>query len=174
MTAHIPKKCADCPAEIGQSATRCKSCAATHKYRDPAAREKMRQAKRRSLAERPEQLAHLRAVGAGTFHKMHERLRQRGYRGQAKHVPPHRRVEYDKLRKKHGAAGALHIILDDERTQARRALAAAPKPAPVVKVPLSFEEQLARVAAGAKLVPAFKPRQLEPEFTLGGVATGMI
>jgi hypothetical protein len=174
MTAHIPKKCADCPAEIGQSATRCKSCAATHKYRDPAAREKMRQAKRRSLAERPEQLAHLRAVGAGTFHKMHEKMRERGYRGNAKYVPAHRLGEYDKLRKKLGAADALSIILDDERAQARRALAAIGKQEVSARAPLTFEEQLARVAAGAKLVPVFKPRRPEPEFTLGGIATGMI
>lgn len=40
--------------------------------------------------------------------------------------------------------------------------------------PKSFEEQLARVAAGATLSPAFRPSRAAPEFTLGGVATGML
>lgn len=162
--------CADCPAAIGPTAKRCKSCAAKHKYSDPAARAAMSQAKLRSLAERPAQLAHLRAIGADTFHKMHAHMRVHGYRGNAKYVPPHRLEDYDKLRKKLGAGRALTLILEDERIKVRRAKGAT---APA-KPPLTFEEQLARVAAGAKLVPAFKPRQPDPEFTLGGVATGMI
>lgn len=36
----------------------------------------------------------------------------------------------------------------------------------------SFEEQLAAVAAGAKLGPTFRPTRRGPDFTLGGVATG--
>ena len=162
--------CADCPASISPTAKRCKSCAAKHKYRDPAARAKVAEGKRRSLAERPELLEQLRAVGAGTFHKMHARMRIHGYRGNAKYVPAHRLEDYDKLRKKLGAGKALTLIIEDESIKARRA---APR-RPAGKAPLTFEEQLARVAAGAKLVPAFKPRKSDPEFTLGGVATGMI
>lgn len=42
------------------------------------------------------------------------------------------------------------------------------------KRPLTFEEQLARVAAGAAVVTAFKFRRADPTMTLGGVATGLL
>lgn len=40
--------------------------------------------------------------------------------------------------------------------------------------PLTFEEQLARVRAGAKVVERWQPRSADPTYTLGGVATGML
>jgi transposase len=40
--------------------------------------------------------------------------------------------------------------------------------------PLSFEEQLAAVERGGKLVPAFRPTRPAPDMTLGGVATGAL
>lgn len=40
--------------------------------------------------------------------------------------------------------------------------------------PLTFEEQLGRVRAGAKIVESWQPRQADPTYTLGGVATGML
>lgn len=38
----------------------------------------------------------------------------------------------------------------------------------------SFEDQLAKVRAGATVAPVFRPRAPDPSFTLGGVATGAI
>ena len=56
----------------------------------------------------------------------------------------------------------------------------APLP-PVVEVPAidpnapeSFESQLARIAAGAHLMPAPDFRTCGPSYTLGGVASGML
>jgi DNA invertase Pin-like site-specific DNA recombinase len=40
--------------------------------------------------------------------------------------------------------------------------------------PLTFEEQLARVRAGAALAEKFEPRRRDPDMTLGGVATGAL
>lgn len=40
--------------------------------------------------------------------------------------------------------------------------------------PSTFEQQLARVAAGASLVPSFRPSKVLPQITLGGVATGAL
>jgi predicted DNA-binding protein (UPF0251 family) len=40
--------------------------------------------------------------------------------------------------------------------------------------PLTFEQQLARVRAGAGLVAAFVPRKADHDFTLGGVGSGML
>ena len=40
--------------------------------------------------------------------------------------------------------------------------------------PLSFEEQLERVRGGAKVVERWQPRTVDPSYTLGGVATGML
>jgi transposase len=48
---------------------------------------------------------------------------------------------------------------------------AKPQPA---RRPLSLEEQLARIAAGAKLVPAFRPTRPLIDATLGGVGSGLL
>lgn len=50
-----------------------------------------------------------------------------------------------------------------------RALAAAER-----AKPLSFEEQLRRVRNGAGIIPKFTVRTADHDFTLGGVASGMI
>lgn len=67
--------------------------------------------------------------------------------------PEVRRDEYRKLQKSLGSAEARRIIEADMSP---------------------FERQLAKVASGAGLVPAFKPTTTGHAFTLGGVATGMI
>lgn len=171
----MSKVCADCPKPIQPESKRCKSCAARHKYRDPAAREKMRQAKLRSLAENPEQLAHLKEVGRAQLVKVHARMQAVGWpkRGISLRVPEDRRAEFDKLRRRFGSKEALRIILEDIAAQQRRvgsSSAVSPRPAQPARQPMSFDEQLARVAAGAKLVPTFKYRRPDPEMTLGGVA----
>lgn len=115
--------CLDCPNAIWSASKRCKSCAAKAKYADPAARMKMRQAKLRSLAARPEQLAKLRADGAAQLRILHAKCKAKGYRhtfvGQC---PPERRGDYEILRKKVGAAEALRIIREDEAARTRPAI----------------------------------------------------
>ncbi len=55
----------------------------------------------------------------------------------------------------------------------RRIAAPVPKPKPP-RAPLTFEEKLARVAAGAKLVAVPQFRKPDPNFTLGGVASASL
>jgi hypothetical protein len=49
---------------------------------------------------------------------------------------------------------------------------AAPKPAPQRRP--TFEEQLARIAAGARLTRKFKPPSPDHPFTLGGVGSSLL
>jgi hypothetical protein len=50
-------------------------------------------------------------------------------------------------------------------------MTAKPQPA---RRPLSLEEQLARIAAGAQLVPTFRPTRPLIDATLGGVGSGLL
>lgn len=79
---------------------------------------------------------------------------------------------------KNARNSALRDARDARADDAARAPAAAqppaPAPVPQPRRPLSFDEQMARVKAGARLVakPSFsKPL---PDVTLGGVASGML
>lgn len=67
--------------------------------------------------------------------------------------PPARRAEYERARQQVGAPEARRIIEADLTP---------------------FERQMARIAAGAQLVAAPDLRTGGPEFTLGGIATGML
>jgi hypothetical protein len=67
--------------------------------------------------------------------------------------PPSRRAEYDKLRAMFNAA------------EARRMIEADMTP---------FERKLARIASGARVVEKPVLRRADHDFTLGGVATGML
>lgn len=64
-----------------------------------------------------------------------------------------------------GELGAEQVTRAAEEERRRKAEAARPR---------SFEEQLARVAAGARLVARTPLRRADPNFTLGGVATGAL
>lgn len=83
----------------------------------------------------------------------------------AQWLPADRRQEYRNLAHEHGHAVAKDIMLA-RIAEERRAEASRPR---------TFEEQLARVAAGkATIAPVFRPSRVLPDATLGGVATGMI
>lgn len=120
-------RCLECAKAIGEKSTRCKSCAARNKYRDPAARQKMREAKLASLAADPAQLAVLRQNGLIGLRKVHERnrndpmfgerQRERALRG----IPRERWSEYRRYRRMLGAAEARRIIDADLRADVRRA-----------------------------------------------------
>lgn len=78
-------------------------------------------------------------------------------------IPEHRWDEAVALSKSFNAAEARRMILEDEAAIERKRLAAM----------TPFERQMAKVAAGARVIPVFKPTTGHA-FTLGGVATGMI
>lgn len=65
-----------------------------------------------------------------------------------------------------------------EEPAAPEPIAAVVEPAPVVRRPTrppeSFESQMARIAAGARLIAAPDLRTTGPAYTLGGVASGML
>lgn len=72
---------------------------------------------------------------------------------------------------------------DGDRFAASALVAPASEPGPPIQIvttkaaprrPLSFAEQMARVAAGARLVTVPDTRPAAYNFTLGGVASGMI
>lgn len=68
-------------------------------------------------------------------------------------------------------------FLQSQPQRARSREPQAAMPVPVRKPPrppLSFEEKLARVAAGASLVTVRPIRKPHPAYTLGGVASGLL
>jgi len=71
----------------------------------------------------------------------------------------------------HSAEDARTMVLAEHREEIR---AEAAKVAAERARPRTFEEQLARVAAGAKIISKVDVRRADPEFTLGGIATGAL
>lgn len=83
----------------------------------------------------------------------------------ARWLPAERMQEFRDLSHEHGLAEAKAImrqrLADERRLETLR--------------PRTFEEQLAKIAAGkAGIAPTFRPTKTIPDATLGGVATGMI
>ncbi|MBE7186369.1 MAG: hypothetical protein INR68_18410 [Methylobacterium mesophilicum] len=122
-----------------------------------------------------ERLARWRAEGKGDaiFLEMGRRnahflntdeARAKARRTRVPGIPDERWDEYSRLRRQHGAAEARRMILDDIAAQERARLAAM----------TPFERQLARVAAGAKLVEVKPLRRADPNFTLGGVSSSYL
>lgn len=95
-------------------------------------------------------------------------------------LPPEKRRQYRKLTHQLGAEEAKRFILGKSVLAAPAAIAPPPGPdqlpraVPPFRRALSFEEQLARVAAGAGLVEVIPLRRPDPAGTLGGVASGML
>ncbi|MDH7973705.1 hypothetical protein QH494_16050 [Sphingomonas sp. AR_OL41] len=153
--------------------------------RSPAGRERRRQMALRRHAERgddptwqaylTEQGKRLRAAYDADPAAQARNKANRAAAGRAhteRHLgwcPEERRDEYRRLRKMYGAAGARSLIEADLRQKAKAARHRAPG-APR----LSFEEQQARVAAGAGLVGKPDLRRADPAFTLGGVASAAL
>jgi hypothetical protein len=78
--------------------------------------------------------------------------------------PQERRAEYEYLRAIMGAAEAKRAILDEiAKAEERRLASMSP-----------LERQLERLQAGAKLTPKFRPKPTEHDFTLGGIASGLL
>jgi aspartokinase len=78
--------------------------------------------------------------------------------------PEEFRDTYRKIRREVGAAEARRMIKADiARAEARRLAALSP-----------LERQLERLQAGAKLTPKFRPKPTEHDFTLGGIASGLL
>jgi len=109
------------------------------------------------LAERGEEL--LPPVRLGRSAEARSRAKASSW------LPTDRAQEYRNLAHEHGPAVAKDMMLA-RMAEERRGAASRP---------LTFEEKLARIAAGkASVTAAFRPRKALPDATLGGVATGMI
>ena len=77
----------------------------------------------------------------------------------------------------HAAARKMSWCPDEYRLEYRRQMkrvGAASAKAIILAQLSPFERQLARVAAGARLVESFRPVKAEHSFTLGGVSGGML
>lgn len=81
-----------------------------------------------------------------------------------KGIPESRWDEATKLSKSFGSAEAKRMIMEDEAKRERDRLAAM----------TPFERQLERVRNGARVVDKVDTRKAAHDFTLGGIATGMI
>lgn len=110
------------------------------------------------LAERGETLP------AADWRSVDGRLAARIAARRADWLPPEWFQRHRELVHAHGLEEAKRLVLA-EIVAARRAAAERPK---------IFEEQLARVAAGASLVTRVPLRRPDPAGTLGGVATGAL
>jgi hypothetical protein len=98
-------------------------------------------------------------IAVSSVHKIGEDLRER-LKAEGKRIPPGLRRRQASQKPKPPA---------EVRTIMR--------PVPVLSRPvvrLSFEEQLARVAAGAAIATKFTPPRSAPDITLGGVASSLL
>lgn len=164
----------------------CPGCSLSALHKDPAFREKRAQAFRDRLVSDPAfrekhnaasaaRLAKWRKTDPGaTFMNAnsHANLaRANTPEGQLKRrasqlagIPQDRWDEYTGLARRMPAAEARRIILADIAATERRRLAAM----------TPFERQMDRLANGARLVEKPVLRRVEPNYTLGGVATGAL
>lgn len=135
--------------------------------------------------------AKLSGIGTCTAYKLRDELKaeleERGETLPKPKLPGRVRGKHPEIRAleewmPEGAAGIYHyraLVKAHGEEEARRILKAEKEEARAAqakKTPrvLSFEEQLERVRRGAGLAPAFKPKRADPDFTLGGVATGAL
>lgn len=124
--------CADCPAEISWGGTRCRSCAASHRYRSPEARAKTREAIMRVHERNPDVLDRFREIGRAKLTEQHAARKAAGLphprKGWRKFAcPEDRQADYERLRKKVGVKEAQRMILEDIAADAIRARAAVEK-----------------------------------------------
>ena len=184
----MTRTCSDCPSSITKASKtgRCRPCAGRHNHRDaafvarlhaasaeakrtPAARARAKASGLRREAERKDDPAwraykvstgkRLRAMYDACPEAQAANLAKRALVGEKLRartlgwLPDRHRKQYEYLRTMLGAVEAKRIIMQDLTP---------------------FEQQMARIAAGAKLVDAPDLRTGGPEYTLGGISTGMI
>lgn len=192
------RTCSDCAKPISRhSKGRCRVCVLHAARKDPE-KEARRIAALRAVLVTPEQ----RAAKSAARRKMladrkddpvwQEYLRQSGHRMRQQFLatpgaeekrraaqkmcgkkisdrflswcPQDRRDEYQALRKKVGATEAKRVMLAEfEADEARRKAALTP-----------LQRQIERLQAGGVLTPAFRPSRSNHDFTLGGIASGML
>lgn len=197
----MTRTCSDCSAPVSKQAKtgRCRPCSLATTNADPAIKQRQREGSR-AHAAKPEVKAalvlrlstHVRTLSpqererrsiqgrhiAATVLQT-ERVRSLSNSAEAKAragaartdtvlawCPPEYRDRYRYLKqtKLLLAAEAKRVVLDEIATVERRRIAAL--------TPL--ERQLERVRNGAKLITVQPRRSVDPDFTIGGVATGMI
>ena len=184
----MTRTCSDCTSPITKASKtgRCRPCAGRHNHRDaafvarlhaasvvakrkPEARAKAKASGLRREAERKDDPAwraykvaagkRLRAMYDSCPEAQAANLAKRAAVGEKNRaralgwLPDRLRRQYEYLRTTFGAAEAKRITMQDLTP---------------------FERQMARIAGGAQLVDAPDFRTGGPEFTLGGIATGML
>ena len=161
--------CCDCARPVTKySKGRCRSCASKAVNRDRAVIEKRNNTLRtRAVTKKAEVLT------PATTSMVRALLREHSVSdtyAALKRREDGQPVTYNQVRQQ------VRFMHQDVAVEALAALtsAAALVTRTPAKRPLTFEEQLARVAAGAALVPTFRPSRPDPSRTLGGVATGML
>lgn len=195
----MSRTCITCAAPITRQSTtgRCRTCATRVCHADPVMSERRKAAHRAACAD-PAYRARMSAARARTEAERKNDPKWRAYKvasgkrlraaydasaegqalNQAKRAlvgekarermlswcPVDRRADYRTLREKTGAADARRMIeADIAQREAARLAAMTP-----------FERQMERVRNGAQLVAKPDTRRSAHDFTLGGVATGLI
>lgn len=183
-----PRLCG-CGAALGPRNTtgRCRSCGCRRAWATPEGREKARARSRKAhatMSRDPVQVERRRAWGrhlaanvlsgeAWAKSQTAEARRRAGEKNTERMLgwcPAEYRPLYRQLRHQKFSAAEARSLIEREVARTAEAEVAALRAAK----PATFDEQLAAVAAGAKVVAKFEPRRADPEMTLGGVATGMI
>jgi hypothetical protein len=171
-----------CAVQIGRDPGKNEKVSATMKklFADPAFRkhhtERCTEGLRAFIANNPEEMERRRASGkalamTGLGHAAQKpgsapRV-SAGRKTTERRIgwcPPHLRDEYRRLKRKGKSAAEARAIIEAKMQRAREQRGQR----------LSFAEQLERAKAGGTLVKTFKPTAAAPDFTLGGVASGMI
>lgn len=164
--------CLDCPATISAASSgRCRSCGRKALYADPAARQKMSEAKKQSLKDPAKRAVHAAAASKrlAEWHASTDRDWSAWHK--ARHaerfawLPQERRADYQRLRKMRGvgAEKAKAMILEEmARDERRRRAALSP-----------FERQMEALNRGVGLVEKVTLRRPDYAFTLGGVSSGL-
>lgn len=179
--------CCPCGTPIGPRSRTglCRSCGCRKAFADPVFRAARAQKQRQSLAgmsddererrrEQGRRLTREVLTGERWAKSQTREVRQDVGRQNTERTlgwcPPDRRDEYRRLRKslRYSAAEARAIIEADLAAHAPAVDRVAPK------LPRTFEEQLAAVRAGARLIEVAPLRRAAPDMTLGGVATGLL
>lgn len=180
--------CSECSATITAKAKtgRCRPCAARAILSDPAFAARFRSASAEARRT-PEARAKARAI---SLQREQERKGDPAWRAYKIASGKRLRAEYDAnpewqaanaatradvgRRQSFRALGWLPDRLREQYVSLRQLVGAAEAKRMTMEELTPFERQLARIAEGARIVAAPDLRTGGPEYTLGGISTGMI
>lgn len=184
----MTRTCSDCPSPITKASKtgRCRPCAGRHNHRDSAFVARLHAASAEGKRT-PEARAKAKASG---LRREAERKDDPAWRAYKVATGKQLRAMYDACPKAQAANLAKRTLVG-EKNRARvlgwlpdrlrpqyeylRTILGAAEAKRITMTELTpFERQMARIRAGAQLLAAPDFRTGGPEFTLGGIATGML